>query len=80
MRRLLRFFDQQLQKERSQYETFYAEHGQFLKEGVCTDFANKEGIAKLLLFAMFCCYGGAVATIAIGGGPANLTAVASPSV
>eukprot|EP00937_MAST-01D_sp_MAST-1D-sp2_P005985 g5985.t1 len=50
VRRLLRFFDQQLQKERSQYETFYAEHGQFLKEGVCTDFANKEGIAKLLLF------------------------------
>jgi TNF receptor-associated protein 1 len=50
LRRLLRFFEQNMQKEREAYEAFYAEYGQFLKEGVCTDFSNKEAIAKLLLF------------------------------
>lgn len=50
VRRLLRFFEQNLTKEREDYEKFWHEYGQFLKEGVCTDFANKEGVAKLLLF------------------------------
>jgi HSP90 family molecular chaperone len=49
-RRLLRFFEQEMKNDREKYETFFSEFGSFFKEGVCTDFASKETIAKMLLY------------------------------
>ncbi|WP_337880719.1 molecular chaperone HtpG [Rheinheimera sp.] len=37
--------------DQTEYQTFWAEFGQVLKEGPGEDFANKESIAKLLRFA-----------------------------
>merc|ERR1712028_36545 len=50
VRKLIRFFEERMLKEREEYNKFFAEFGHFLKEGVCTDFAHKDTIAKLLLF------------------------------
>lgn len=38
-------------EDQAEYQTFWAEFGQVLKEGPAEDFANKETIAKLLRFA-----------------------------
>lgn len=38
-------------EDQSEYQTFWTEFGQVLKEGPAEDFANKETIAKLLRFA-----------------------------
>src|SRR5678815_3091416 len=48
--RLLKFLDEQSEKEAETYEKFYTEHQRFLKEGVVTDFTHKEAIGKLLRF------------------------------
>ena len=48
--RFLKFLDEQSEKEVEAYEKFYAEYQRFLKEGVVTDFAHKEGLGKLLRF------------------------------
>ena len=37
-------------KEPDKFEKFFAEFGQFIKEGICTDFANKGALAKLLRY------------------------------
>jgi len=50
VRRLIRFLEQNMLKEREAYNKFFTEFGHFLKEGVCTDFAHKDSIAKLLMF------------------------------
>ena len=48
--RILRELDRMKSKKREDYEAFYQEFEGFLKEGVNTDFANKEKLADLLLF------------------------------
>jgi HSP90 family molecular chaperone len=48
--KLIRFIAEKQKKERKEYEEFFAEFGHFLKEGCCTDFANKDKIAATLLF------------------------------
>jgi TNF receptor-associated protein 1 len=48
--RLLKFLDDQSEKEPETYEKFYAEFQRFLKEGVVTDFTHKEALGKLLRF------------------------------
>lgn len=49
-RRVLRFFESEMKKDRETYEKFWQEHGSFLREGACTDHAYQADIAKLLLF------------------------------
>lgn len=49
-KRIIRFLADQAKKDAKGYEDFFAEHGQFIKEGVVSDFENKNDIAKLLLF------------------------------
>lgn len=49
-RRFLRFLEDTAGKEPENYDKFYAEFGRFLKEGVMNDFANQEGLSKLLRY------------------------------
>ncbi|GAB9472496.1 Heat shock protein 75 kda, mitochondrial precursor [Globisporangium polare] len=49
-RRIIRFLEQQSTKEPEKFETFFKEFGQFIKEGICTDFQNKGSLAKLLRY------------------------------
>jgi len=48
--RLLKFLDEQAEKDPVKYDKFYNEYSRFLKEGVATDMGHKEGLAKLLRF------------------------------
>ncbi|XP_019865558.1 heat shock protein 75 kDa, mitochondrial [Aethina tumida] len=50
--RVLKFLLDQLKKDQSEYEKFYADYGLFLKEGIITNSnqMEKEDTAKLLLF------------------------------
>ncbi|MCO5053822.1 MAG: molecular chaperone HtpG [Verrucomicrobiae bacterium] len=48
--RFLKFLGEQAEKEVEAYEKFYTEYQRFLKEGVVTDFAHKDALAKLLRF------------------------------
>ncbi len=48
--RLLKFLDDQSEKEAAAYEKFYGEYQRFLKEGVVTDFTHKEALGKLLRY------------------------------
>jgi len=47
-RRVLKFLEKESTRDKSKYEKFFSEFGNFLKEGVCTDYVHKEEIAKLL--------------------------------
>jgi HSP90 family molecular chaperone len=47
-RRLVKFFEKEMKTNADKYDKFYSEFGQFLKEGICTDYVHKEEIAKLL--------------------------------
>lgn len=49
-RKLLRFLEDKAKHDPDAYATFFEEFGMFIKEGVCTDFYNKDNIAKLLRF------------------------------
>ena len=49
-RRFLRQLEDESKKDSAKYNQFFVEFGHFLKEGVVTDFANKNNIAKLLRF------------------------------
>uniref|UniRef100_M4B908 Histidine kinase/HSP90-like ATPase domain-containing protein n=1 Tax=Hyaloperonospora arabidopsidis (strain Emoy2) TaxID=559515 RepID=M4B908_HYAAE len=49
-RRIVRFLERESTKEPDKFEKFFAEFGQFIKEGICTDFANKGALAKLLRY------------------------------
>uniref|UniRef100_K3WJY4 Histidine kinase/HSP90-like ATPase domain-containing protein n=1 Tax=Globisporangium ultimum (strain ATCC 200006 / CBS 805.95 / DAOM BR144) TaxID=431595 RepID=K3WJY4_GLOUD len=49
-RRIIRFLEQQSTKEPEKFEKFFKEFGQFIKEGICTDFQNKNSLAKLLRY------------------------------
>ncbi|WP_286235212.1 molecular chaperone HtpG [Thalassotalea sediminis] len=50
-KRVLKMLEKFGNKEKEQYQTFWNEFGQVLKEGPAEDMANKEAIAKLLRFA-----------------------------
>jgi molecular chaperone HtpG len=50
-KRVLDMLDKLAKKEPEQFQTFWNEFGQVIKEGVAEDFANKDKIAKLLRFA-----------------------------
>jgi hypothetical protein len=49
-RRFMRLLEDESKKDSEKYNEFFLEFGHFLKEGVVTDFANKNNIAKLLRF------------------------------
>ena len=49
-RRVVKFLQEQAKREPESYLDFFKEFGQFIKEGVYTDFANKDEAAKLLRF------------------------------
>ena len=50
-KRVLKMLDRLGNKDAEQYQSFWNEFGQVLKEGPSEDMANKEAIAKLLRFA-----------------------------
>ncbi len=50
-KRFLRFLAEKTKKEPEAYLEFWKEFGLLIKEGAATDFAHKESLAKLLLFA-----------------------------
>ncbi len=47
-RRIIKFLEKEAKDNVEKYAKFYAEFSSYLKEGICTDFVNKEEIAKLL--------------------------------
>jgi len=49
-KKLISFFADEAKKDPTKYEEFHNEFSTFLKEGVCTDYVNKEKIARLLRF------------------------------
>ncbi|RHY33741.1 hypothetical protein DYB32_001457, partial [Aphanomyces invadans] len=49
-RRILKFLDEQARKEPEKFDKFFAEFGQFIKEGVCMDFQNKVWVSTLLRY------------------------------
>lgn len=49
-RRIIRFLEQQSNKDPEKFDKFFKEFGQFIKEGICTDFSNKDALAKLLRY------------------------------
>lgn len=50
-------------KEPDKFEQFFKEFGQFVKEGICTDFANKDTLAKLLRYESSQVDGGKLTTL-----------------
>lgn len=49
-KRLLKFLDKEAQGDAKKYREFYSKFSRFFKEGVATDSANREAVAKLLRF------------------------------
>ncbi|KAA0159063.1 hypothetical protein FNF28_06000 [Cafeteria roenbergensis] len=49
-RRVLRFLESELRRDRALYSKFFAEFGTYLKEGVCSDAPYQPDIARLMLF------------------------------
>jgi len=49
-KRVLKWLDEEAKADAEKYARFFAEHGHALKEGVATDWTNREAIAKLLRF------------------------------
>jgi len=47
-KRILKWFSDEASKDPAKYKLFWDEYGNFLREGICTEFAFKEDIAKLL--------------------------------
>jgi molecular chaperone HtpG len=48
--RFLKFLEETAEKDAALYDTFYAEHSRFIKEGVATDFAHREALGRLLRY------------------------------
>jgi TNF receptor-associated protein 1 len=48
--RFLKFLEEQAEKDPAKYAQFYAEYCKFLKEGVVSDFTQREPLSKLLRF------------------------------
>ena len=49
-KRVIKFLQQQAKDDEAKYLDFFREFGQYIKEGVYSDFASKEEAAKLLRF------------------------------
>ncbi|MCB1212101.1 MAG: molecular chaperone HtpG, partial [Verrucomicrobiales bacterium] len=49
-KRLLKFLDKESLEDAEKYRAFYQKFSRFLKEGVATDFDNRNAVAKLLRF------------------------------
>ncbi len=49
-KRLLKFLDKEAAEDATKYKEFYDKFSRFFKEGVATDFDNRQAIAKLLRF------------------------------
>ena len=49
-KRVLKMFEKEAQGDPEKWRAFYRKFERFFKEGVATDFANKESLAKLLRF------------------------------
>ncbi len=49
-KRLLKFLDKEAQDDAKKFQEFYVKFSRFFKEGVATDHANRDAIAKLLRF------------------------------
>lgn len=49
-KRVIRFLDTMSKKENDKFHKFWNEFANFIKEGVCTDVANKDEIARLLRY------------------------------
>ncbi|XP_063900342.1 TNF receptor-associated protein 1 homolog, mitochondrial-like [Zophobas morio] len=48
--KIIRFLEERLKSDPKMYDTWFAEFGNFIREGVCTDSENSANIAKLLRF------------------------------
>jgi TNF receptor-associated protein 1 len=48
--RFLKFLEETAGKDAALYDTFYAEHSRFIKEGVATDFEHRETLGRLLRY------------------------------
>jgi TNF receptor-associated protein 1 len=48
--RFLKFLEETAEKDAALYDTFYAEHSRFIKEGVATDFAHRDALGRLLRY------------------------------
>jgi len=48
--RFLKFLEEKAKKETEKYEEFYKMFGVYLKEGIATDFTNREQLAKLIKY------------------------------
>ena len=49
-KRVIRMFEKEAEADPAKYRTFYRKFERFFKEGVATDYANREALAKLLRF------------------------------
>src|SRR6266853_1117230 len=49
-KRVLKWLDEEAKADAEKFEKFFAQHGHCLKEGIATDWAHREAIAKLLRF------------------------------
>jgi TNF receptor-associated protein 1 len=49
-KRVIKMFEKEAESDPEKYLTFYKKFDRFFKEGVATDHANREGLAKLLRF------------------------------
>ncbi len=48
--RFLKLLEETAEKDAALYDTFYAEHSRFIKEGVATDFEHRETLGRLLRY------------------------------
>ncbi|KAL7689668.1 putative Heat shock protein Hsp90 family [Plasmopara halstedii] len=62
-RKIIRYLERESTKEPEKFENFFKEFGQFIKEGICTDFVNKESLAKLLRYESSHVDGGKLTTL-----------------
>jgi TNF receptor-associated protein 1 len=49
-KRMVKMFEKEAEADPEKYQAFYRKFDRFFKEGVATDYANKDGLAKLLRF------------------------------
>ena len=49
-KRVLKMFEKEAESDPDKFQGFYKKFDRFFKEGVATDYANREGLAKLLRF------------------------------
>ena len=49
-KRIIKMFEKEAEADPAKYRVFYAKFERFFKEGIATDYANKDALAKLLRF------------------------------